>query len=553
MSKHSLFSQLSHFLHRMGKKHRLYGLTLLGRSTSELLRIPTDPWPGDFQVAHSILEGSFPFHHQLIPLKECLNHLGRPDHCPNFLLSRLHGFEWLRDLRTVSTNPGRKRARQLITHWINHNHSWATKSWLSPSWRPDIVANRLSNWVAVYDFFGTSADDFFKQAFFKSLMRQYRYLRRIYTSVTDPFQAFTVLKGLISCACTLPRQKGRIPSFVDHLQKVLKSQILPDGGHISRSPALQLIMLRDLIDIRSLLKSVEAEDPTFLQHAISAMAPMVRLFRHGDGGLADFAGDVNPYAVGFDTENISPAIVDMALSLADVRGRPPGRAPYMGYERCMSKSGLILLSTKSSHSEELPLTTNEEPGINILDFEWSVGRQRILKRCDMIIQLTDHSWLRVNDDEGELILKRHSKDGSGYLSADFNQFIRGISYRHQRQLYLSGKEGDFRGHDTFTLSQPAMVAVRFTFSRNVEILSHTTKKIKIKVYPPSTISGKGAPRKIMQTWSFITKGASDALWQHCKETGLPYLMLLTPLVKEKAQTVKWAFHLDENVETAVSF
>jgi hypothetical protein len=57
----------------------------------------------------------------------------------------------------------------------------------------------------------------------------------------------------------------------------------------------------------------------------------------------------------------------------------------------------------------------------------------------------------------------------------------------------------------------------------------------------------------MQTWSFITKGASDVLWQHCKETGLPYLMLLTPLVKEKAQTVKWAFHLDENVETAVSF
>ncbi len=553
MSKLNPLSQLSHFLHHLGQKYRLYGLTLMGRSTSELLTIPTDPWPGDFQIAHTILEDSFPFHNQLIPLKECLNYLKWSNRCPNHLLARLHGFEWLRDLRTISTNPSRKRARQLIAHWINYNHSWTTKSWLSPSWRPDIVANRLSNWIAVYDFFGASADDFFKQSFFKSLMRQYRYLRRIYTNVTDPLQAFTVLKGLIACACTLPRQKGRISSFVNNLQKVLKNQILPDGGHVSRSPALQLMILRDLIDIRSLLKSIEAEDPPFLQQAINAMAPLVRLFRHGDGGLADFVGDIDPYAVSFDCENIPPAIVDMALSLADVRGRPPGRAPYMGYERCMGKSGLVLLSVKSFHNESALLSTGEEPGVNILDFEWSVGRQRIIKRCDMIIQLADHSWLRVNDDAGSLALKRHSKDGNGYLAADFDQFIQGVAYRHQRQIYLSNEEGDFRGHDTFMLSQPAMAAVRFVFARNIEIQSQNTKKIKIKVYPSSTVIRKTESRKITQTWSFITKGASDVLWQDCKETGLPYLMLLTPLIKEKSQTIKWAFRLDENVETGVTF
>ncbi len=548
MSQHPVLSQFSYFLHRLAQKYRLYGVTLLGRSTSELLTIPSDPWPGNFQVAHTILEGVFPFRGQLIPLKDCLDYLGRPDRCPSPLLPRLHGFEWLKDLRAISTNPSRKRARQLIMHWINQNHSWSTKSWLSPAWRPEITANRLSSWISVYDFFGASADDFFKQAFFRSLMKQYRYLRRIYTSITDPLQAFIVLKSLIACACTLPRQKGRIPSFVNSLQKVLKAQILADGGHVSRSPALQLIILRDLIDIRSLLKNIEAEDPPFLQQAINVMAPMVRLFRHGDGGLADFAGNIDPCSLSFDPENISPAVVDMALSLADVRGRPPGRAPYMGYERCIGKSGLILLNVKPSYNEVPLLTTEGEPGVNILDFEWSVGRQRILRRSDLIVQLSDHSWLKIDNDQGSLALKRHSKDGNGYLSADFDQFIRGVSYRHQRQLYLGGEEGDFRGHDIFTLSQPAMAAVRFIFSRNVEVLSQTTKKIKIKVYPSAAIAGKGESKKTVQTWSFITKGASDVLWQHCKETGLPYLMLLTPLAKEEPQTIKWAFRLDENIE-----
>ena len=209
---------------------------------------------------------------------------------------------------------------------------------------------------------------------------------------------------------------------------------------------------------------------------------------------------------------------------------------------------MILLNVKPSYNEVPLLTTEGEPGVNILDFEWSVGRQRILRRSDLIVQLSDHSWLKIDNDQGSLALKRHSKDGNGYLSADFDQFIRGVSYRHQRQLYLGGEEGDFRGHDIFTLSQPAMAAVRFIFSRNVEVLSQTTKKIKIKVYPSAAIAGKGESKKTVQTWSFITKGASDALWQHCKETGLPYLMLLTPLVKEEAQTIKWAFRLDENIE-----
>ena len=117
------FTYLYKGLHRLFKKNPLYGLSLLGRSTSELLTIPTDPWPGHFQTGQRLLEGSFPIDGKLIPLKTCLTYLANSRTCPAVLLSRLHSFEWLRDLRTINTNPSRKFARQLVSHWIDYNHS----------------------------------------------------------------------------------------------------------------------------------------------------------------------------------------------------------------------------------------------------------------------------------------------------------------------------------------------------------------------------------------------------------------------------------------------
>ena len=533
-------------LHKLFKKNILYGISLLGRSTSELIIIPADPWPGHFQMAQRLLEGSFPINGKLIPLKECLPFLACSKACPSILLSRFHSFEWLRDLRTINTNPSRKFARGLLSHWIDYNHSITKKNWLTPAWSNSITGARLANWVALYDFFGATANDSFRQAFFKSLIRQYRYLRRNYSIREDPLDAFLALKGLIFCACTLPRQKHRISNFLKDLELVLKKQLLPDGGHISRSPLVQFILLRDLIDIRLLLKGAEIEDPFFMQQAIHAMAPMVRLFRHGDGGLASFMGNNNPYHLGISIDNISPGSVDMALSLADVRGRPPGRGANIGFERCVSKAGLVLLNVKPSLFELPSFMRSEEPGINILDFEWSSGRQRIISRSDAVVQLADHSWLQIKDiDDGQPILKRHNKDGNGYIEAELEKTIHDLTYHHKRQLYLAPEEGDFRGHDTLTLSRSSMGAIRFIFSNTVEIVSDAPQRIRIRTRP----SGEEANlhKKIKhssQIWRFIASGCENIICQTSPETGLSYLLLLAPLVADKSHTIKWAFRLE---------
>ena len=68
----------------------------------------------------------------------------------------------------------------------------------------------------------------------------------------------------------------------------LDRQILSDGGQIERSPAVQLAVMRHLVDIRAALREAQEETPPGLQNAIDRMAPMLRFFRHGDGGLALF-------------------------------------------------------------------------------------------------------------------------------------------------------------------------------------------------------------------------------------------------------------------------
>ena len=67
-------------------------------------------------------------------------------------------------------------------------------------------------------------------------------------------------------------------------------QINSDGGHISRSPAIQIEMVMALIDIRNSFRACEWKAADDLQQAIASMTAILRLWRHGDGKLALFHG-----------------------------------------------------------------------------------------------------------------------------------------------------------------------------------------------------------------------------------------------------------------------
>lgn len=488
----------------------LYGLSLLGKAPRSLTIIPTDPWPGDPLHGQLILEGKIRVNQSILDLNEFWTM--KKGQKLDFL--QLHTFDWIRDLRAVGDNASRRLTRQLILAWISRNQNWRLSSW-----RPEIIGRRLANWISLYDFFCSSADDAFRDIFFKSLVRQSRHLNRCWTDEPTSFQRLRALKGLIFASITILEKQKRLPKLLKKLETEICEQILPDGGHKSRLPAAQAMVLWDLIDLRSLLKAIKYDVPKVLQDAIDKMAPIVRLFRHGDGGLSSFGG-ISP---------LSSNTIDMILSLSDVRGKPPAKASLIGYERCVTKNSLALVNTGGPL--ESIFDTLMDHGTGILDFEWSTGRERLIVQGDLVLRSAEGTSLRLHSSVCQDALKvfRKTIDGHALLDAHY----RSHSFNHDRQLYLAANRGDFRGEDTIETPTSGLFAIRFILSPGIQTELSSNGKTAVLKSP----SG--------QVWRCLAQGHQEIICDYLPEVETSLILLLGTLQPQKSQTLRWAFKTDQ--------
>lgn len=492
------------------QKTPLYALNLSSKGPNDMARVPMDSWPGSQSQGRQMHEGRIALGIESVYLKE----LWIPDHLSKAALCDLHSFEWLRHLRTLGDNASRRMARQLILNWIENNQNWR-----SLSWRVDIMGHRLSNWIGLYDFFCASADDIFRHKFFKSLYRQACHLNLNWQDISSPSQRLYALHGLIHVILCLNINTHRLPGLLEHLDELIEEQILPDGGHKSRSPNVQLMVLRILIDLRSLLRQSNYEIPSRLQKTIVKMAPLVRLFRHGDGSLSCFG----PYCP------INPSLVDMVLSIADVRGRPPFSAPQMGYERCNNKTGLLLINSRPSLVRSPG--HQSEKGTGIFNFEWSMARHPFVTFSDIVLQNeTGREAFATETKHDHLAFSQQIYPEGSLLEADYQSHKPSWNFSQQRKFFLSNQSLDFRGEDTLTSHLPCFFAIRFVFHSDIKLIRQGRH---IVVECP-----KG------QRWTVLTSAP------HCQIESLEtshatqMLVFLGELEPNKPQVVRWAFRAE---------
>lgn len=522
------------------EKARLYTLFLtiksrrIGSHGTAFLKMPTDPWPGDPAVGKMIVEGRIPFMAPRASLGEVeavsLNDLWMPP-LPREQLAELHRFEWLRDLKALGDNAARRLARDLITNWITQHHNWQ-----SLPWKIDILGPRLSNWILLYDFYGSSADEAFKSFFYKSLFKQVLHLQQVvdvlsHSHPTKPsLTRLQSLKALLIAAVVLKDPKLPWEKFLEAFAAEMSLHFLKDGGHFTRLPYVQWLLLRDLMDVKSLLRSFDQDLPPSLQESLSRMVPIVRLLRHGDGGLAYFGAQ----------RLLKASSVDMALSMADVRGRPPSHAPAMGYERGTLKSHLLLFNAGAF----VPALVDE--GLKRFNFEWSVGRERILIHADLMLQTEEGQSCQVplfsplkEEIPYTCSLSKTSRDSQTthlYLDASLKVF----NFSIHRQLYLSEEGIDFRGEDTLTLHSSGYGGVRFVFQPG------------IRLQPMTPSHGEGNPKGLWihlpdgRKWRFLTSGGEEIVIEEV-ETRLPLsptpqaFIVLSPLKPDVPKMIRWSF------------
>jgi uncharacterized heparinase superfamily protein len=456
--------RLRYALHRPIYATGLYRLTLPRRARAAISFMPADLWPGNSNRGDMIAEGNFEYGGKIIRDAEApwlaagVADDWRAD------VSR---FEWLRDLRASGGEAARARARALVQRWMESYDG----QWNALTWRPDVTGARLANWLSHYEFVANGASAEFLDTLNRSLVRQVRHLKRTACFAEPGLPRILALKGLIlsSLAWGVDRKLKRRIQLLEH---EIAEQILADGGHVSRNPENLLEFLRHLVDIRGALRDAQIEVSSTLQTAIDRIAPMLRFFRHGDGGLALFNG-------GRENEGW---LVDVALTRSEARGKPLESAPHSGFERLTANRTLLLVDT----GLPAPMGYDRDAHAGTLSFEMSVGKERLVVNCGAYrgdnaswrtAQRTTaaHSTLTVEDNNSAEILAkggigkrgnpattgRKEADDNIWLDASYDGYRSTLGVSHTRRLYLSASGGDFRGEDSLEGKGNHKFSVRF--------------------------------------------------------------------------------------------
>ncbi len=441
-----------------------YRRTLGGRRARGLAFAPQESWPGDARRGVAILRNEYVFAGYAETEPETL---WRARSATDDWLAALHSFDWLRDLRAVGGETARRRGRDLVIDWLKREDRWRPVSW-----RPDVLAQRLANWLTYAEYLLPPDEETDARPFLRSLARQSNHLRRVAGLLDPGVERLVVLRGLVYAGVCIAEQARRLPRWLDLLSAEIDAQVATDGGHLTRSPAVQFAILRHLVELRTLLRDSGIETPQAVQNAIDRMAPMVRFFRHGDGGLALFN----------DTNEDENWLIDIVLSRAGARGKPPAEAPHMGFQRMMANRTLVLMDTGPA----APAGFDAQAHAGTLSFEMSVGRQRLIVNCGAYVGAREdwriaqrttaaHSTMTIDDLNSAEILggkvigvrprladaAHREADGSFWIDAGIAEYCGISGLGHRRRLYLSSNGGDLRGEDTIVCKGNHRFAVRF--------------------------------------------------------------------------------------------
>jgi uncharacterized heparinase superfamily protein len=409
----------------------LYNLALWGPAPGELCLRLAETWPGDPQRGEALVGQS-----------------------PQWT-AESHSFGFLADLAALGTEPAVCAARAATADWLRRCDA------IEPlSWNAATLGDRLFAWIAHHDLLAAPPQEpEFRRALLMSLARQARYLHGAWRQATG-IGRLRALRGLVAAWAAL-RDERRLGTACARLGTEVRAQILPDGGHISRGPHRQVAALMALIDARDALSAASVEIPKDVMDAIDRAAPMLRFFRHGDGGLALFNG-----AAAGDIE-----LIELVLQRAMAKGRPPTHAPQCGYERLQAGRSLALFDCGSAP----PAPFDGDAHAGALALEFSHGRERLIVNCGVYVggdahwraamrATAAHSTLIVADTASATIgadghfvtrpeIKAHSneQDGNLWVGASHTGYIRNFGLQHRRELYLAADGDDLRGEDRLTV------------------------------------------------------------------------------------------------------
>jgi uncharacterized heparinase superfamily protein len=436
----------------------LYRLTLRGPVAAGILFHPDDPRPPRLDDAAAYFRGRFRFDGQTVEsLRGSIFNRQMPSAA--FAL-HLHGFDWLRHLEAAASDPARNFALRLTQQWLKRYGRYAY-----PAWRPEVIAERLLNLFAHGWFFLDTADSAWRTKFFVSLRNQAIMLARSLDEAPDGLARLKSAAALAMAGLCLGDSRNTLIGLT-RLTFEIERQILPDGGHVSRSPEHLAEAARVLVMVERTLSAAGHGVQPVLTGALDRMGPMMRFFRVGDGALT----------VSHGGGEANPDVVAELLRRDETAPRPPVHAPSSGYQRITGGRTLVLFDVGRTPAQAFAA----EAHAGALSFEMSYGIHRILVNCGASVgrdkdwgralrATAAHSALTLDDTSSAMVLRdgilsrllgpllvggpdsvetRRSEHEQGMtVEASHDGYARRFGVIHQRSLTVSPRGLKVNGID----------------------------------------------------------------------------------------------------------
>jgi uncharacterized heparinase superfamily protein len=432
---------------------RVYDLTLGKGAPSSFVGHVRDAWPGAADKANVLFQGRYDF------AGESCTALNEPPwalEASEYWHAELHGFSWLRHFSAAGGEAARLGGRELIRTWIEGNENWDELTW-----RGDVMGQRLTAWAAHAAFLLEGAEPTFRKKFLAAFARQSKHLGRAIKASPEGRAKIATILGLVTSSIALTGGGTGLERALEHLRRELAVQILPDGGHASRSPSQHFSVLADLISIREALASGGHAPPGELTGSINRLALSARFFRHGDGKLALFnsSNEVPTNAQGLD--------IDTILAAAPTKDKIPTSLNQTGYERLTAAGTLVIVDVGGPPAAQFCAQAHAGP----MAFEMSVGRERLIVNCGAhrnpqwrmagrstaahaSLVLADTNAIELEDPAGvgkrrcEVTSSRMEDEGSIWLEAAHDGYAP-FGIVCGRRYFLSAT-GSLKGEDTLS-------------------------------------------------------------------------------------------------------
>ncbi|MDX1921642.1 MAG: heparinase II/III family protein [Alphaproteobacteria bacterium] len=486
-----LMTRMRHRLQSLAYASSLYRMMISGPVPKALEVIPSDPWPGDSAMGESIVDGKFSFAGQSFSAHPPQ---WLPEKANTTWLTTVHGFEWLRDLRSLGGDTARRVARSLMASWLDRFEQWSPYVW-----EPHLVALRLTHLIAMHDFVLASADTPFRMRVFECLVRHHKHLLRLLpravagyvmqededapeklnnvnlpaTAQLQGVELLLALRGLIFAGVAFPDGDKALKLGLEIMPIALRHAILADGSNAERNPTQQMIALKCLVDLRHALKAGKIPLPPELPIAIERAAAALRFYRHGDGALCLFNG----------AQEENPVMLEALLTQADTRGRAPKNLVHGGYERLSLGRMLVFVDVGAPPTQGLDSAAHA----GLSSFECSIGRERLFVNCGAhpghdnddwyaaMAATAAHTTLNVDDKNNCEVLAnggigarpssieclREDTKGQQQVVVTHDGYLAGEQIIHQRTLTLLNEGDALRGEDKVSGREGKNITLRF--------------------------------------------------------------------------------------------